>query len=207
MTYLRHTLCYLTQSAKPISMQSPDHSDLFHYWLTRNYPFIVTRQTAHLSASQIQLAIPYFDRDQAKKIRAQCVVDKSALTQIRELPNIDEVFPDLKLNPRRSIKVYGSFCWQYLTQEPYVQQSSDLDLLIPYEQQSLSELAGLYTWLQKTLDIDRIDGEIRFPEVGDCSWRELLDLNSSDSILFKSTSTIDLLRRETLYATVPALIC
>lgn len=88
----------------------------------------------------------------------------------------------------------------------YIQPQSDLDLLVTYDNQSLSALADLYSQLQAQFPKQAIDGEIRFSGAGDCSWKELLYLSANESILFKSIRELSLLTRDRLYASFPALL-
>ncbi|APF04079.1 TPA: malonate decarboxylase holo-[acyl-carrier-protein] synthase [Legionella pneumophila] len=206
MNYLRHTLCYLDKNTTTAILPAPGQLDLLQYWLKCEYPLIVTRQPEDVSCGQIQLAIPYFIPVRTQKLRASYVVDDSWVISTRALPSLQEIFPSLELDTSSKIQVYGSYCWQFLTREQYVQPSSDLDVLISYDNQSLFNLSALKKHLQKTLNINCIDGEIRFPALGECSWAELLQIQSSDSILFKTTKKVILVKRESLYANFPTLI-
>ncbi|HAU1152400.1 TPA: malonate decarboxylase holo-[acyl-carrier-protein] synthase [Legionella pneumophila] len=206
MNYPRHTLCYLDKNTTTAILPSPEQINLLQYWLKYEHPLIVTRQPEDIPCGQIQLAIPYFIPTQTRKLRASYVVDDSWVISTRALPSLQEIFPSLELDTSSKIQVYGSYCWQHLTRKQYVQPSSDLDVLISYDNQSLSTLSALQKHIQKTLKIDCIDGEIRFPALGDCSWAELLQIHSSDSILFKTTKKVILVKRESLYANFPTLI-
>ncbi|AMP89002.1 malonate decarboxylase holo-[acyl-carrier-protein] synthase [Legionella pneumophila] len=206
MNYLRHTLCYLDKNTTTAILPSPEQIDLLQYWLKCDYPLIVTRQSENIPCGQIQLAIPYFIPARTQKLRASYVVDDSWVISTKALPSLQEIFPSLELDTSSKIQVYGSYCWQHLTGEQYVQPSSDLDLLISYDNQTLLNLSALQKHLQKTLNIDCIDGEIRFPALGECSWAELLQIQSSDSILFKTTKKVILVKRESLYANFPTLL-
>ncbi|MFJ1268074.1 malonate decarboxylase holo-[acyl-carrier-protein] synthase [Legionella lytica] len=202
MNYARHTLCYLNPSTVAASQHSEEQQRLFKYWLHCGYPFISPRQPQELPSGKIHLAIPYVNLQQ-QKIRAGYQVALSAIIQNQELPKFTDIFPSVQLEATADIKVYGSYCWQYLTQESYVQPDSDLDVLIIYAAQSLSDLRGLYQELLLKSKVQQIDGEVRFPHWGDCSLHELLQ--NSDSILFKSINNVFLLAREELYATYPSL--
>ncbi|MDR3501209.1 MAG: malonate decarboxylase holo-[acyl-carrier-protein] synthase [Legionella sp.] len=202
MSYARHTLCYLNPTTTVASQHSEEQQRLFQYWLNRGYPFICSRQPQDLAFGKIQLALPYFNQQQ-QKLRISYQVSKSEITQSKELPKLNEVFPSALLEIPADIKVYGSYCWQYLTQEAYVQPDSDLDVLINYTAQSLTDLRGLYKELSHKSKVLHIDGEVRFHHWGDCSLLELLQ--NSDSILFKSINNVLLLSREDLYAAYPSL--
>ena len=104
-----------------------------------------------------------------------------------------------------AIQVYGSYCWQFLTNIHYVQEDSDLDLLISYSDYSLSDLLDFCRHLTQQLNIKSIDGELRFPGFGECSLGELIQANPTEQILFKTANSIYLETRERLYASFPAL--
>ena len=202
MNYARHTLCFLNPTTTTTSQHPEEEQRLFQYWLNRGHPFICSRQPQELASGQIQLAIPYFNQ-QRQKLRVSYQVLKSEIAQSAELPKFADIFPSARLETHTEIKIYGSYCWQHLTQEPYVQPDSDLDVLIIYAEQSLTDLGTLSQELPHKSKVPRIDGEIRFPHLGDCSLHELLQ--NSDSILFKSINNVLLLAREDLYAAYPSL--
>ncbi len=197
---LRHDLCYLDPLTPSPAALSSAQADLFHYWLAQQYPFMVTRQNRAIVPGNIQVALVYFSPQRGGKIRAAYVIDRSSILRRCFLPHLSDIFPALNYP---GINVYGSYAWQYITEELYVQGSSDLDLLVDYQDQSLAFLAALYDGLQQQL-LPKLDGEIRFPGVGECAWKELLQ--DSDTILFKSIQQVDLLKRETLYAMFPTLL-
>jgi len=200
MNYARHTLCYLHPAAVPLSQHSQSEYDLLQYWLQHNFPLIVTRQAQHLALGQIQLAIPYVKN---KKIRAQYTIDQSFIRNTQEPPSLKEIFPSITL--QENCRVYGSYCWQYLTKEHYLHPSSDLDVLIFYTNQSLSHLTQLRNKLHEQIKALPLDGEVRFPELGDCSWQELVTKPTPSSFLFKSINLVFLLTRDELHAAYPAL--
>jgi phosphoribosyl-dephospho-CoA transferase len=206
MNYLRHTLGYLKKDTKPLASHSLEHRELLDYWLKQQYPLIVTRQPESTHREHIQLALPYYNPQQQKKIRASFLFSRSSIIKTQELPSLQELFPSVMLPTNMLISVYGSYCWQYLTQQAYVQASSDLDVLISYSGQSLRALSTLYHYLSDQLPISALDGEIRFPQLGDCSWQELIQTENSDSLLFKSEHQIKLVQRDHLYAKVPTLL-
>jgi phosphoribosyl-dephospho-CoA transferase len=202
MSYHRHTLCYLKPGVKPLA--STD-DELLSGWLKHQFPLIYTHQPSHLGPNQLKLAIPYFEPTTQQKIRKSYLFSPDSISHSKALPELKEICPNLVLKSNSNLRVYGSYCWQYITQHPYVQPSSDLDLHIEYTGESLAELAQLYSKLKNVLPIKSIDGEVRFSYFGDCSWLELIEA-SSENILFKSEHHIRLLAREELYAHVPTLL-
>lgn len=204
MSYLRHTLCYLNKQAQPLSTHKEEEVQLLMYWLEKSFPLIVPRQAEQSTNQTIHLALPYFNNRQ-RKIRYIYCFAKEQIVSHQELPLVKEVFPKNK-STSAVIRVYGSYCWQYLTQHPYVQDTSDVDLLLNYEGQTITQLARLYAELKEQLTHCPIDGEVRFPNLGDCSWKELIRKEDSSSILIKSSHHLSLLDREHVYALFPTLL-
>jgi len=204
MKHLRHTLCFLEQQTQPISSHSEEELEVLDYWLKEQYPLIVTRQPEKIHDDHIRLALPYFDKVQQKKMRHSYLFAKSAIKQHQELPFFHKLFPDIKTDSE--IRVYGSYCWQYLTGQTYVHSASDLDLLIVYTNQSLAELKTLYQQLGQELKTVQLDGEVRFPNLGDCSWLELTQGEASPTLLVKSHQELSLVKRDYLYAQFPTLL-
>lgn len=202
MTYQRHTLCYLKPKAKPLT-RAPD--ELLFYWLKNRFPLIYTHQPQHLTTTQIKLAIPYFNPTTRQKIRKSYLFSPASISHYQALPELIRIFPNLIVPKKHSLRVYGSYCWQHITQLPYVQASSDLDVQLTYTNQSLAELTQLHQQLEKSLPVKLVDGEIRFANIGDCSWIELIQPSFCDTILFKSEHQLRLIPREELYEAFPAL--
>lgn len=202
MNFKRHTLCYLKPEAEPLNGTSALLTD----WLRQQFPLIYTHQPASLTEQQIKLAIPYYMADTQEKIRESFLFAPEAISHCSTLPHLKELFPNLDLEFNSVIYVYGSYCWQHITQHPYIHPSSDLDLQLLYTAESLDELILLHHILRDKLPIHSLDGEVRFPHFGDCSWQELIHKPFSSTILFKSERHIRLVPREELYAIVPTLL-
>ncbi len=185
-------------------MTDGEETAFFEQWVAQGFPLICTRQPNPLPPSQIQLAIPHVDHNTQRKCRFSFKIAKKNIATVVELPTMAEVFPNRLFKQSGAVKVFGSYCWQYLTGQPYVHSASDLDLLIPYEQQSLRELSDCLINLKALLNSQRIDGEVRFQRFGDCALLELLDFKTND-ILFKTLQEVTLVSRDVLYANFPTL--
>lgn len=204
MTPLRHSLCFLQSEALPLSVHPEEELIFLIQWLKQDYPLIVTRQPEIMDPKHIHLALPFFDVAQRKKIRSSFLFSKSTVTHYQELPELSKIFPAIK-SPCE-IRVFGSYCWQYLTQQYYIHEHSDLDLLFIYKGQSLTQLKALYYQITQELKSVQLDGEVRFPDLGECSWRELIQNESSPALLLKSYQNVTLIKREQLYAQFPSLL-
>jgi phosphoribosyl-dephospho-CoA transferase len=200
MSYHRHSLIYLNESARPLTSEHGARERLFSDWLQKRHPFICTRQPPNLDKQTIQVGLPYLKNK--KKIRFSYVIKMEDISKIEEPPLLSEVFSHRPSD--FDVRVYGSYCWEYVTQLPYVQDFSDLDILIYYKNFSVDVI---YTWirrLKEELKIPRIDGEIRFQGLGDCAFGEIIQ-NKLASILFKNLNDVFILDRSCLYAKYPAL--
>lgn len=206
MSYLRHGLCYLKKECEPLASSSQESQSLFKHWINEGFPLIVTRQPSNVTEQQCQLAIPFLDPLTRAKHRFSFIVNKADVKKTSDLPNLSQIYEQWLENDYFPIKVFGSHCWQYLTKKEYVQKTSDLDLLITYQNQSINQLGALYHSLQLRLNIPDIDCELRFKHLGDCSLNELLNPNQTAEILFKSESDVALLKREFVYENYPALL-
>lgn len=204
MSYPRHTLCYLDKTAQAISRHSDHEQAFLTAWIAKGFPLITTRQPPSVSEEQIQLAIPAVDPLTQQKIRMRYLLSKSAIQKHTLLPSLSELFPQIPKD-YPFIRVYGSYCWQYLTNHITVRPDSDLDLLIDYTNQSIASLAALHPLLAGFISPIKIDGEVRFPQLGDCSYIELIHKQEIPTLLFKSEQGVELISRDYLYARFPAL--
>lgn len=176
-------------------------------WLKNGLPCIYARQS---SDETLNLGLPLlFD---GKKHRVNLSVDKVAVLQRTALPKLIEMhefflgcygIKELSGLPD-NIAVYGSFLSHYISGQAFVNETSDLDLLIYYTNNySLSALQDLI-YLLNTKFNRVIDGEVRFNNLGDLSIKELLNL-SVKTLLCKTRNRVELLSRAELYARYPLL--
>ena len=138
----------------------------------------------------------------AIKQRYTFYVSQDAISKVCHLPYWNCIMPDdrREMNPF----VYGSFAWEYITQDPYITPDSDLDLFFVYEQYSLSHLSKTIQAIEEKKK-RRIDGEIRFEPWGDCSILELL-YTDAVQLLFKQEQGMHLITRQDLYDRFPTLL-
>jgi len=98
------------------------------------------------------------------------------------------------------VYVYGSYAYEYLTQEAYVRATSDLDLVL--YPQDMSRLADILQLIQKTqtLSAVRLDGELKIHPDWHVSFNELLMIypDVKQSIIGKGLQRVDMLKLEQL---------
>lgn len=107
------------------------------------------------------------------------------------------------------LQVYGSWAWQAMTGLPYLQESSDLDLLCtPGNGQQLAMAVQILQHAEKAMPLD---GELVFPGALAVAWREYVQLQmaalaSKDTaqILVKTISGARLMKYAALSNSLPA---
>lgn len=176
-------------------------------WLKKGFPCIYARQ---FSDEVLNLGLPLLFDD--KKHRVNLSVDKAAVLRQMPLPKLFEMYAffhdcygikELMELPD-NIAVYGSFLSHYLSGQEFVNETSDLDLLIDYSPDYSLDALHELIYLLNTKFNRVIDGEIRFNNLGDISIKELLNL-SAKTLLCKTRNKVELLSRAELYARYPLL--
>ncbi|MBI2785349.1 MAG: malonate decarboxylase holo-[acyl-carrier-protein] synthase [Legionella longbeachae] len=178
-------------------------------WLLQGLPCIYAKQSY---GNTINLGLPLLHNNKKHRVALQvapsAVQQQQVLPQLKQMQDfflccygIEELDVFLDLQHVSDIAVYGSFLFHYLSGQPFVNENSDLDLLINYQRYSLTDLQEFIALLAKKMN-RTIDGEIRFPKFGDVSIKELLDL-SAKKLLCKSKDKPALLSRTELYEYYP----
>lgn len=186
----RHDLAYLQQSANirfmALSLPELSKQKILHM-LQKNVPLTVCRQD-QVDVGQVKLAMSYFVAGQ--KYRFALFVDQSDISKITRPVALKEIvtqFPELTTHALTEflkqmqrldceVYVYGSYAYQYLTQEQYVNAASDLDLVLyPQSAQNLSDTLFYLQQLQQKTDL-RIDGEIKIHPEWHVSFNELAQI-------------------------------
>ncbi len=216
----RHQLIF-PRSHAPFIIHSGHENDqeLMHHvteWFNQGLPGIYARQLDH-GSDHLNLGLPVLLAH--KKYRVGILLPKSAVNRTEGLPKLadmadflarklrlksDRLFSTQELVDFKSVSVFGSFLFEYLTQQPFVTENSDLDVLIDYEQYSLTELQQLLIKLETKFN-RTIDGEIRFPNLGDVAIKELAAA-TSNQLLFKNSHEVGLISRHDLYVQYPYLL-
>jgi phosphoribosyl-dephospho-CoA transferase len=204
--YLRHQLIYLKKNASFEMTSYHENSLIKKYisdWINQGLPFIYPRQMLNDDFVDLGLTV-IINND---KCRISLRVLKQAIEKDESLPKIDKIFPFFQQSLGFSFQLhfYGSFLFQYFTKQSFVNENSDLDVLLIYQNHSLLEIKKLLETLNWTSK-KAIDGEVRFygnTEAMDISIKELL--TNSATLLVKTVKDTYLLSRETLYESYPSL--
>lgn len=186
----RHDLAYLNQSAS------------VHFWddslsehakhkvlnlLQDNVPLTVCRQD-HVDEGHIKLAISCFV--EGMKYRIALTIDQSDLSKITrpiELHRVAHNFSELSTRVfsdfiqkmkimECDIYVYGSYAYEYLTKEHYVNVNSDLDIVLyPKSEQDITAILNQIQKLKQQTNIC-IDGDIKIHPDWHVSFNELIKI-------------------------------
>jgi phosphoribosyl-dephospho-CoA transferase len=101
------------------------------------------------------------------------------------------------------LRIFGSLSLQALTGQPYLRDSSDIDLL--FRPRSGTELDAGILLLASYLGELPLDGEIAFPSGQAVAWKEWLSAGAhSERVLVKSQASVKLAQRAELRAELEA---
>lgn len=204
---LRHQLIYLHSHMISLSALTSIESEPLREaalaWLLQGLPAIYPRQQP---IDELQLALTIL-KNQTKH-RVSFSVDPAAIHKESSLPSLHDIAGFFNFNIKsipylNAISVYGSFLFESLSQQKFITDSSDLDILIQFPDCSLLALHDLLKQLEHMAQ-RRVDAEIRFQELGDIAVRELLDA-STETCLVKSHDHVYLLDKNKIYEHYPQL--
>lgn len=211
----RHQLIYLKKEASfevldeyYVSQELHDHNFIVQYvfhWINQGLPCVYTRQPMNANNTDIYLGLCILLND--KKHRVTLRTKKNAIERDMPLPTLQQIVPSIDNNGMdlSFVHVYGSFLFQYLSHQSFIQKNSDVDILVKYsEALSLQSLAEIIKKLGDQFNRG-IDGEIRFNThtIMDIAFKELL--SGAETLLVKTSTDVYLLSRKELYDTYPAL--
>ncbi|KTD71041.1 nucleotidyltransferase [Legionella steelei] len=221
MNSQRHHLIYLKPYADFVITSCHEDQKMIAgevaLWLTRGLPCIYAKQVCSATSFErglINLGVTLFHENKKHRVGMQVapsfVQKQQPLPQLLEMQNffssyygIEDLTSITATYPISDIAVYGSFLFQYLSGAPFVNDASDLDLLIHYQEYAWTDLHETISALTKKFN-RTIDGEVRFHNFGDIPIKELLDL-SAKKLLCKRKDSITLLSRAELYEHYPLL--
>jgi len=204
----RHDLAYLSQSANVHFLEDSLTEHLKEKVLTLlqgNVPFTVCRQD-HVDEGDIKLAISCFVA--GMKYRVAVTVNQTDISKISRpialhhiLPSFNELSTPVFLNFIQQMQimacevyVYGSYAYQYLTKEHYVNTNSDLDIVLyPKSEQNLEVILNHVQELKQQTNLC-IDGEIKIHPDWHVSFNELIQIlpDIEQKIIVKGINRIGL---------------
>ena len=179
----RHDLVWLDHQA-PWQVLTTGAEARLRAWAEARLPFVVARRDPASDGDQLRLGVPLPLAEQRQRLSLR--IEACHVLRTTPPPALADVIEGLAAPWRDEVRllladtsaldvpprVFGSFAWQSLTGLPYLQASSDLDLL--WEVADHVQADRLATRMQ-SWERDhrlRIDGELRFPGERAVSWRE-----------------------------------
>ncbi|KTD09023.1 nucleotidyltransferase [Legionella gratiana] len=216
MTPQRHHLIYLKPDADFSLVACHGDKKIIEEqvssWLTRGFPCIYAKQLPDAETVNLGLSLWYASKKHRVGLRVvpSVIQKQEPLPQLIEMQDfflryygLDDLSRFIEFYEMSDVAVYGSFLFQYLSGYDFVTESSDLDLLLNYDEYSLAHLQGFIDTLTQQFK-RTIDGEVRFQTLGDISIKELLN-TSTKKLLCKSKNNVILLSRTELYEHYPLL--
>jgi phosphoribosyl-dephospho-CoA transferase len=200
---MRHQLIYLHPDTTPEIVSPSSYSKAFFFlildWIKQGLPCVFTQQPQMKEAYNVYLGVLILYDN--VKYRASLCVHVRDIVEHKPLPELTLLYPELLLE--KSMQFYGSYLFQFLSKKEYVHAKSDVDILVEYDNESLSFLKQNIMVLQQHVPYS-VDGEIRFFGVGDVGIWELLNAKNPH-VLVKTVQGPYLLERKKLHDMYPAL--
>lgn len=206
----RHALARLSQA--PDADNEADRERAAH-WHAAGRPFVVTRRRETRGAVGLGFCTVDAVHPELRPRRLAAHADRDLLVDLALPPLLQEIarcpaaarhadsfsrLASAAAEACLTIRVYGSWMWQLLTDETHVHEASDLDLLIdvagiPAADRAVTLLEGI----EPTLAF-RLDGEVSFANLGEVNWREYRQ--DRPEVLLKSVDAMRLTPRTELPA-------
>ncbi|HVE51373.1 MAG TPA: malonate decarboxylase holo-[acyl-carrier-protein] synthase [Casimicrobiaceae bacterium] len=197
----RHTLVWVDAAAAPMDSG-------MRAWFVRGRPAVVARRANDDRADKVRVGIALPPSEGGMRLGG--TFSASAITRWREPLTLAEIYfhapqewqeglRDLAIIGRglwMKPRVYGSFAWQALTLENYLNASSDIDLVWQLASKAQADplVAALSNWEMRTAR--RVDGEMIFGAHRAVCWREWAQTTSR--VLVKTIDAVKLLPRAEL---------
>ncbi|WP_050462030.1 malonate decarboxylase holo-[acyl-carrier-protein] synthase [Herbaspirillum autotrophicum] len=227
----RHNLVWLSAVGwqQALAQAAPSDRAALMQWQAQDWPAIVRRHDADAGPGQLCLGVALPPDRNGHKRRIALRVSHAGVTRQLAALSLDQVvqgsavinapaipaawrehlpllLQELRQLPATlTLAVYGSFALQVLTGQPYVQASSDIDVLlrpisVPQLQATLALLIRHAAWLP-------LDGELVFPGELAVAWKEWARATSADRVLVKRAADVVLMRVDALLATLAVTTC
>lgn len=184
--YRRHDLVWLDPDVDAGPFAVAGQVDLVRQWIRQNLPFVVARQSETFPGEATQIRLGFTLPSAPVRTRVMLRADPAAIIRhTRPLPLIDAIrhapatwqanlqrLHSLFENTGTDARVYGSLSSQIFTGNTYLDDASDLDLLMECSEDT--KLRDLLSGLEEMpLSNPRIDGEVLSAGGWAVAWREL----------------------------------
>jgi len=207
--FRRHDLVWLDPQIDAGKFASELQAEFVRSWVKQDFPFIVARQSDEQARESNQIILGFTLPSAPSRTRVMLKANRHSIIRHSRpillsetinfapeswrigLNNLVALFEKYAIDAR----VYGSLSSEILTGMRYLDESSDLDLLLEINDET--NLPEFLENLEKfPLSSPHIDGELLFPSGWSVSWRELataLLTGIPRSVLAKSSREIRLI--------------
>jgi len=213
--YRRHQLVSISQEAwqNLVDMRDDLKDPVIANWAARERPLIIRRACPQEPAG-VPLGLPL--PPSMGKRRISVVINETCILSSRPPPSLAEVLSDAPHQWREAltflqskaienkwdIRVFGSLAWQWLTGLPYLNATSDLDVLLTcHSRTDALAQADLLAELEAMAPIP-IDGELVLPDGDAVNWREIH--LGQEELLMKSMTAARLVTRSCFLQALPS---
>ena len=205
----RHWLVWL----KPNSVYSHKHemSDLIKEWIKKDYPFVCARfDPAKLNTLNLGFCPKQNGTDKPLRVSLKTGFENIAscrppllLSEVIEalaeknFVSLKVLLTNLHSADLSESRVFGSFAWQSITGKQYVNNNSDLDLILNINSIEDACLANdiISEW-ENRFEIN-IDCELKFPNGNCSSIKEFF--STSKQILVKNKDNVEIIFKKEIY--------
>jgi phosphoribosyl-dephospho-CoA transferase len=211
--YGRHDLIWLSAAGwETACAQQPEHAEALRAWARQGWPATVRRGEPDVGEDMVCLGVT-LPRTAGCKTRVGLCVPRAQVVRASPPLPLDALPADLPAAWRPHLpaflaaasglplRLYGSASLQALTGRPYLNDASDLDLLLyPDSPAQLDAALGVLATHAAHLPLD---GEIVFPSGAAVAWKEWC-MAQDGRVLVKDLGGVRLERMDALLAGVPA---
>ncbi|UXN03226.1 malonate decarboxylase holo-[acyl-carrier-protein] synthase [Bartonella sp. HY406] len=193
----RHDLVWLDATGWQ-ALYEQYHFDVLKEWEAKNFPLIVTQQPMLKNNDDLLLGLPL--PPTMGKARISLISHKHYISKTTPPPLLSELARYAPYDWQNLIKamiqidanfrVFGSLCWQALTNMHYISKTSDLDLCLAVlpRQDYVLNLCNSIESINKTA-LMRIDVELIRPK-GGVHYQEILRQYKDDIIVKTNTGVV-----------------
>jgi phosphoribosyl-dephospho-CoA transferase len=203
--YHRHDLIWLDPESDAGLFACKDQEEQARNWVKNNFPLVVARQSDPLAIVANQIILGFTLPSAPMRTRVMLKADRSAIIQHQRPTLLRDAIQLAPKNWRSTMvnlndlcdqkdvtaRIYGSMSSEIFTGFRYLDETSDLDVLLECGEQT--NLTELLIQLESFPMIPRIDGEILASSGWAVAWRELaaaLRPDTKRQVLAKSNTEI-----------------
>ncbi|MEO6918515.1 MAG: malonate decarboxylase holo-[acyl-carrier-protein] synthase [Collimonas sp.] len=215
----RHSLVWLSASGWQQAAQTvaADHRITLARWQQADWPLVLRRRETDTPDHELCLGLALPPDGNGDKTRIPLRAQRAEIQRIEEPLTLQKALAHMPsgwsgplhafagdcLHSGITLRIYGSWAWQILTQQNYVTASSDIDLL--FTPGSAPEFSRGMALLAQHAARLPLDGEVIFPDGQAVAWKECwqaLHASSQPRVLVKTQASVQLASVESLVSSL-----